>query len=164
MITSSIATNSRPSPDNMLENIKNYRKITDQLHTAAQPTVDEFNFIRQAGIELVINLAQSDSPNAIANEAQIAQDNGLDYIHIPVDFKKPDTEDLALFFNTMAQHTDKTILVHCAFNWRVSCFVYLYRVIKKNCDNETARQDMLSVWQPDETWQTFIRQCLTNTN
>jgi protein tyrosine phosphatase (PTP) superfamily phosphohydrolase (DUF442 family) len=146
----------------MLETIKNYRKITDKLHTAAQPTVDEFESIKQAGIEVVINLARADSPDAIINEVQIAQENGLDYINIPVDFKKPDRADLSLFFNTMEQHIDNTILVHCAFNWRVSCFVYLYRVIKQDCDNETAKQDMLAIWQPDETWQSFIDDCLSD--
>ena len=145
----------------MLETIKNYRKITDKLHTAAQPTVDEFESIKQAGIEVVINLARADSPDAIINEVQIAQENGLDYINIPVDFKKPERSDLSQFCYTMEQHINNTILVHCAFNWRVSCFVYLYRVIKQNCDNETAKQDMLAVWQPDETWQGFIDDCLS---
>jgi len=146
----------------MLETIKNYRKITDKLYTAAQPTVDEFKLIKLAGIEIVINLARADSPDAIMNEAQIVQENELHYINIPVDFKNPDSADLELFFNAMEQHSDKIALIHCAYNWRVSCFVYLYRVIRQDCDNETAKQDMLAIWQPDETWQCFIDDCLSN--
>ena len=146
----------------MLETIYNYHLISDKLHTSAQPTVDEFESIKKAGVEIVINLARADSPNAIANEAQVVQENDLHYIHIPVDFKKPDAADLELFFNAMDQHNDKTTLVHCAMNWRVSCFVYLYRVIKQDCDNETAKKDMLAVWQPDETWQSFIDDCLSD--
>jgi protein tyrosine phosphatase (PTP) superfamily phosphohydrolase (DUF442 family) len=146
----------------MLETIKNYRKITNKLHTSAQPTIDEFKLIKQAGIEMVINLARADSPEAIANEAQVIQENELHYINIPVDFKKPDRSDLDLFFKAMDQHSDKATLVHCAYNWRVSCFVYLYRVIKQGCDNETAIRDMLAVWTPDETWQSFIDLCLSN--
>jgi len=145
----------------MLETIYNYHQISDKLHTSAQPTVEEFETIKKSGIEIVINLARADSPNAIVNEAQIVQENDLHYIHIPVDFKKPDTTDLELFFHAMDQHSDKSTLVHCAMNWRVSCFVYLYRVIKQDCDNETAKQDMLSIWQPDETWQSFIDDCLS---
>lgn len=61
----------------------------------------------------------------------------------------------------MDQHRDEVTLVHCAYNWRVACFVYLYRVIKQACDNEIARQDMLAVWEPDETWQQFIDKCLS---
>ncbi len=148
--------------NNMLETINNYRQIADKLHTSAQPTIEEFETIKRAGIEIVINLARADSPNAIVNEAQIVQENDMHYINIPVDFKKPDTADLKLFFNAMDQHNDKTMMVHCAFNWRVSCFVYLYRVIKEDCDNETAKQDLLAIWQPDETWQSFIDNALLN--
>lgn len=77
----------------MLETIKNFHQISETLHTSAQPTVAEFEAIKQAGVEIVINLARSDSPDAIVNEIQIAQENGLHYINIPVDFKNPDTAD-----------------------------------------------------------------------
>ena len=146
----------------MLETINNYRQISDTLHTSAQPTVDEFKTMKKAGIEIVINLARADSPYAIVNEAQIVQENDQHYIHIPVDFEKPDAGDLELFFNAMEQNNDKVMLVHCACNWRVSCFIYLYRVIKLGCNNETAKQDMLAVWQPDATWQSFIDDSLSN--
>ncbi len=73
-----MAKNLRRSPTNMLETIKNYRKITDKLHTAGQPT-----------------------------------------------------------------------------------FVYLYQVIKQGDDMETAKQDLLAVWQPDAIWQVFIDDRLT---
>lgn len=72
----------------MLETIRQYRKINDKLHTSAQPYAEEFKLIKRAGVEMVINLARTDSPDAIANEAQIVKQNELDYIHIPVDFKK----------------------------------------------------------------------------
>lgn len=146
----------------MLEDIKTYRKIADTLHTAAQPTVDQFTSVKQAGIELVINLALPDSPDAIENEADLIQQCALDYIHIPVDFKKPMIADLEHFFQAMEQNKDKNVLVHCAYNWRVSAFVYLYRVIKQGCGEETAKQDMLAIWEPDETWQAFIDTALAD--
>lgn len=148
----------------MLETIKQYRKINNKLHTSAQPLVEDFKSIKQAGVRMVINLAKSDSPGAIVNEAQIVQENELDYIHIPVDFKNPKTTELISFFNVMEQNDEKSIWVHCAYNWRVSCFVYLYRVIKQDCAPETAKQDMLAIWNPDKTWQTFIDSCLSNSD
>jgi protein tyrosine phosphatase (PTP) superfamily phosphohydrolase (DUF442 family) len=140
----------------MLETLKNYRQISEKLHTSAQPEEGEFDAIKNAGIEIIINLARADSPNAISNEAQLVQENDMHYINIPVDFEKPDTNDLKLFFKIMNQYSDMTMLVHCAYNWRVACFIYLYRVINEKSNPEVARQDMLSVWQPDETWQSFI--------
>lgn len=146
----------------MLENIKTYRRISETLHTAAQPTADQFKSIKQASVDVIINLALPDSPGAIINESEVVQQCNMNYIHIPVDFKKPEATDLERFFQAMDQNKEKNVLVHCAYNWRVSCFVYLHRVIKQDCDEVTAKQDMLDVWEPDETWQVFIKLCLSN--
>jgi len=148
----------------MLEDIKTYRKISNNLHIAAQPTTEQFKLLKKAGVDLVINLALSDSPGAIKQEADVVQECAMVYIHIPVDFKKPEITDLEHFFQIMDQSKDKNVLVHCAYNWRVSSFVFLYRVIKQGCDQEIARQAMLEIWEPDETWQAFIDASLENKN
>ena len=140
----------------MLEILKNYHQISDRLHTSAQPTRKQFKIIKKSGVEVIINLALINSPNAIENEAQLVVENTMDYVHIPVDFEKPTTAELESFFNIMNQFIDKTILIHCAYNWRVSCFVYLYRVLENNITEERAKNDMLKVWEPDKTWQSFI--------
>ena len=140
----------------MLNELKNYYKISEMLHTSAQPTIDQFSRIRDSAIETIINLAEINSPDAIENEADIVYKNSMDYIHIPIDFEKPSVGELESFFNIMTQQSDKKILVHCAYNWRVSCFVYLYRILKKDVLREIAEKDMLNVWQPNETWQSFI--------
>ncbi|MCB0207439.1 MAG: hypothetical protein KDH89_21670, partial [Anaerolineae bacterium] len=41
-------------------------------------------------------------------------------------------------------------------NYRVSSFMYLYRVLRLGADEEAARWDLLSIWEPDERWSTFI--------
>ena len=140
----------------MLKELKNYYRISEILHTSAQPTVAQFSIIKDSNIETIINLAEINSPNAIENEAEIVRKNSMDYIHIPVDFEKPSTDELESFFNIMTQHSGKNTLIHCAYNWRVSCFVYLYRVLKKNVLKEIAEKDLLNVWHPNETWQLFI--------
>tara|TARA_R110000782_G_scaffold166829_1_gene258772 strand:+ start:3736 stop:4197 length:462 start_codon:yes stop_codon:yes gene_type:complete len=146
----------------MLENIKTYRRISKSLHTAAQPSTDQFQSIKQAGVDMIVNLALSDSPDAINNESEIVQECKMNYVHIPVDFKQPKLIDLKRYFQSMEQNKDKNVLVHCAYNWRASCFVYLYRVIKQDCDDDIAKQDMLAIWEPDTTWQSFINTCLAN--
>lgn len=140
----------------MLEILKNYHQISGRLHTSAQPTSEQFKLIKKSGVEVVINLALINSPNAIENEAQLVVENNMDYVHIPVDFKKPTNAELESFFNIMNQFINKKILIHCAYNWRVSCFVYLYRVLENNISDEQAKNDMLKVWEPDKTWQSFI--------
>jgi protein tyrosine phosphatase (PTP) superfamily phosphohydrolase (DUF442 family) len=145
----------------MLSSLNNYQKISDKLHTSAQPTVEEFKIIKQAGIEIVINLARADSPNAIPNEEELTQEYNMHYINIPVDFEKPDIHDIESFFLVMEQYAGKMMLVHCACNWRVACFVYIYRIIKLNCEQDVANKDMLAIWTPNETWDSFIILCLS---
>ena len=139
-----------------LEQIRNFYHLDEHTGTAGQPEAEEFQLIRQNGYKLVINLACHDSPHALENEARIAEKEGLEYIHLPVDFKAPTLQELEQFFTVMQRNDNRPVFVHCALNWRVSCFMYLYRTIRKGIPENIARNDLLQVWQPDQTWQDFI--------
>lgn len=136
--------------------------IDARLHTSAQPDKDQLLQLSQAGIELVINLAHDESPGAVADEAERIRSQGIPYINIPVDFNCPRLDDFNRFVEAINKHSDKTILVHCACNWRVSAFVYLYRLLVEQEERKRAEADMLAIWQPDETWQEFIIHCQEN--
>ena len=140
--------------------IKNYRRIDDSVATAGQPTAEQFPAIKAAGFETIVNLALADSPGAIDNEDALVRQLGLEYVHIPVEFKAPTPDRLRQFFEVMDTRKDKRVFVHCAYNFRVSAFVYLYRVIKGHCPAAEALTDMQAVWTPDDTWQAFIDQVL----
>jgi len=78
------------------------------------------------------------------------------YVHIPVQFSAPTHADLLAFFEVMARNEGETIWVHCAANMRVSAFLGLYRVIRQGWMHERAFALMNDIWQPDETWSSFI--------
>lgn len=147
-----------------LERIKNFYALEDHVATGGQPAPDQFAVIKDAGFDVVINLARTDSPGAVSNEGKIIQDLGMTYEHIPVDFKNPALADLDLFFHSMERHRGNKIFVHCAYNWRVSSFMFLYRTIKCHCPADEALRAMHAVWHPDRTWQTFIESALTSYN
>ena len=144
-----------------LRQIRNFYRIDKNTATAGQPTIEEFTIIKQNNLDLIINLAMKDSPGAISNEANIVTGLGLDYIHIPVDFKAPAISNLQQFFEAMEQNRDRNIFVHCALNWRVASFMFLYRTVKCNLSVAQAKHDLLAVWQPDHVWQSFINMALT---
>lgn len=144
-----------------LEQIKKYYKIDDRIATAGQPTKDQFVTIKEAGFDLVINLALSDSPNAIQNEEELVRKQDMLYLHIPVDFKAPTLNDLQYFFDAMEKYSDKLTFVHCALNMRVSAFMYLYKTIKVKCPPTEAISDLQNVWKPDKTWESFIDTALS---
>ena len=67
-----------------IEDIVNFLQVSDRLTTAGQPTVDQYPAIAAAGYEVVINLALTDSPNAVVDEGSLASNLGIEYIQIPV--------------------------------------------------------------------------------
>ncbi|MEE8321558.1 MAG: protein tyrosine phosphatase family protein [Gammaproteobacteria bacterium] len=145
-----------------LEQIRNFYRIDDRIATAGQPTVDQFNNIKLANFDLVINLALPDPPDAIEDEGDLMDKLGMDYIHIPVDFKAPTLDDLNAFFNAVDQNRDKRVFIHCALNLRVSAFMFLYRRIRQHISASDALPGLQAIWKPDITWQQFIASVLAH--
>ena len=146
------------------EQIRNFYVLGDDIATGGQPLPDQFAALKKAGFDMVINLALADSPGAVKNEVDIIHDLGMIYKHIPVNFHAPMPDDLDLFFRNMEFHRGKRIFVHCALNWRVSCFMFLYRTVKCGCPVEQAMRDLHAIWQPDAIWQHFIDTVLDSYN
>ncbi len=142
---------------NCLENMYNYLKISDKIATAGQPSSEEFLHLKQAGYQVVINLALEDSSNALPKEQEIVESQGMQYIHIPVIWEKPTEENLQEFIQVMKANADKKIFVHCAANKRVSAFIYLYRRTQEGIGDEAAKNDLHQIWIPNQTWQQFIQ-------
>ncbi len=142
----------------MIKNIANYYQINNSLATSGQPTTEEFELIKNAGYQVVVNLAMSCSTNAIAHEGVIVTDLGLVYIQIPVIWENPTIQDIELFFKVMQAFKDKQIWVHCAKNMRVSCFIYFWQKHILQLPETEARYPMNQIWQPTGVWQDLIEQ------
>ena len=139
-----------------IEAIFNYVKISDQLSTSGQPTVEQFGAIRDAGFASVINLLPSGLENSLDNEGEIVRGLGLDYTHIPVDFRGPKESDFDAFKSAMAASEGKNVWVHCAVNARVSIFVARYREEVMGEPKEQARSKIGEVWDPWGVWKAFL--------
>ena len=136
--------------------IYNYRRLSPTLTTSGQPDEAQFAALREAGVETVINLALVDSPRALADEAATLAALGLRYIHIPVEFSAPTEADFESFAAAMDALGGTPVHVHCAANWRVSAFLYRYRVERLGWPEDKARPDLDAIWAPDPVWQTFL--------
>jgi len=145
------------TPPALLSEIYNFRAIGERLGTAGQPTASQLRAVREAGFEVVINLALPTSDNALANEGSVVTRFGMAYVHIPVDFKTPTSQDFHAFCRVMAAFDGRRVFVHCAANKRVSAFVFLYRVLHQRAALAEAEQDLHAIWQPDEVWGRFVR-------
>jgi protein tyrosine phosphatase (PTP) superfamily phosphohydrolase (DUF442 family) len=141
-----------------IEDIYNFLKLSDAIATSGQPTEEQFLAIRESGYQIVVNLALPESPNALPDEKQVVEAQGMQYKNIAVVWDNPTLEDVAQFFSIMEDNSDKNIFVHCAANMRVSAFMYLYRRIHKGMSDKDARKDLEQIWLPNETWRKFIEQ------
>lgn len=150
------------STETSLSSILHFRKISERLGTAGQPTADQFAMIREAGYEVVINLALTTSDNALANEGSLVADLKMAYVHIPVDFARPTAADFEAFAGVLDAFRNRRVFVHCAMNMRVSAFVFIYRVLRGEATRVEALRDLKAIWEPDGTWARFIEERLVD--
>ena len=143
-----------------LQQILNYLPVSDTLGTAGQPTAEQFGSIAGAGYELLINLAMPDSTHALPNEPDLVRQAGMAYVHIPVVWEAPTLRDLDRFFEVMHRHEGHRVFVHCALNMRVSCFIFLYRVIRGGLLVSEAATMMRRIWEPNRVWSRFLEDAL----
>ncbi len=139
-----------------LNEIQNFLQISERLGTAGQPFRHQFPLLRQAGYQVVINLAQPDSWDAVPEEPEICRALGMEHFHIPVAWQAPTRQDFDQFCDLMDRLEERKVFVHCARNMRVSAFVYLYRLLRRGEPPDLCQPDLAKIWQPNEVWQKFI--------
>lgn len=139
-----------------IADICNFLDLEPLLATGGQPLEEELRALAAAGFELVINLALPTSDNALPNESEIVHALGMAYIPIPVVWEAPRPDDFARFCAAMEANTQRRRFVHCAANYRVASFIYLYRVMRLGWTPQRAERDLYAIWRPDATWRRFI--------
>ena len=137
---------------NALDHIRNFLRIDDGLATSGMPQPDDFAALRQAGFDVVINLALLSSDNALPNEGELVSAQGMTYVHIPVKFDAPLPSDFDRFTRVLDACAGQRVFVHCAANKRVSAFVFLHR-LRHGAGRGRAESDLLKIWQPDGVWR-----------
>lgn len=135
-----------------LSTVYNYVRITDNLATSGQIAYDQIASLKEAGYEVVVNLAVADE-GSNALEGFLATQAGLTYVQIPVSWREPALRDLQTFFDVMEMSKDRKVYVHCFANMRASAFTYLYRTLVQKVPEEQALADMNKVWDPMELEQ-----------
>lgn len=140
-----------------MKNILNYIKINELIATSGQPSIEEFKVIAQEGFEVVINLAMYNSSNSIENENKVVTDLNMSYFHIPVDFENPKLSDLKLFLNVLQSLGANKVLIHCAKNYRVTAFMYVYHKYILNTPFEKIDLSMFNIWTPSSAWQSLMK-------
>ncbi len=140
-----------------MQDILNYIKINELISTSGQPSEEEFIKIAQNDFEVVINLALHNATNAIENEDKVVTDLNMSYFHIPVDFENPKLSDIKLFLNILQSLGANKVWVHCALNYRVTAFMYVFHKYVLNTPFDEIDISMFEEWTPNENWQHILK-------
>jgi protein tyrosine phosphatase (PTP) superfamily phosphohydrolase (DUF442 family) len=143
-------------PPAELEGITNFRQYSATFASAGQPTADQLQAIADQGFERIVYIAFTNNTNALPDEDQIVKGLGMEYMQVPVDFSNPLPDDFYAFADSMQRNTGKKTLLHCQVNARATAFSFLYRVLYEDVPLAEAKEDMNTVWQPNEVWRDFI--------
>jgi len=140
------------------EDVFNYLQISEKLHTSGQPTAAQFESIKNAGFDHVINLLPEGHENALNGQAEILDLLGLPYTEIPVHWNNPTEDNFSDLVELLTEGADQKLWVHCAANARVSAFIYRYRRDVLGEDDTLARAEMLKIWNPNSlrVWKAFV--------
>lgn len=139
-----------------LKEIKNLLQVSDLVATAGQPTEEQLRDVAAEGFAAVINLGLMDPRYCLQDERASVLAAGMSYCHIPVEFGAPQQSQLEAFFAAMDSNADRKVFVHCAANYRVSCFVAMYGRARWNWSKAQADEYIGATWQPDQVWRDFM--------
>jgi uncharacterized protein (TIGR01244 family) len=142
--------------------IFNYIRIDELVATAGQPSEAQFREAREAGYEIVINLAPDGLETSLPDEGKLLEALGIEYHHIPVAWAEPRLEQLEQFEALMDSVAGRPTLIHCQANYRVTAFFAMYATFKLGWEDERADALIDRIWaaradyQMDENWKNFI--------
>jgi protein tyrosine phosphatase (PTP) superfamily phosphohydrolase (DUF442 family) len=143
-----------------LSALYHYRRISNKIATAGQPTSDQFQAIATEGFEIVINLGLKDADYALLDEQALVESLGLVYESIPVVWQEPTQQNFEQFVDCMHRYEGKKRFIHCAANMRVSVFVALFQIKQQGLPADQVLSELEEVWTPNKVWQSFINQTL----
>lgn len=136
--------------------ICNFKQVNENLACSGQPTEEQLKDVADNGYKVIINLALIGTKYSLPDEARSVAGLGLVYHHIPVQFDSPQVSELEEFLSLMQQHAGEKTLVHCAANYRASCFTGLYLLATHQLNPDEMTDFIESTWQPDRVWQQFV--------
>lgn len=145
-----------------VDDIYNFIRINESLATSGQPTAEQFRRAREAGYEIVINLAPDGLDTSLPEERALLGELGIEYHHLPVVWSEPRLDQLEAFGALMDAAAGRRALVHCQANYRVTVFFALYAAAKRGWTEAQADALIDRIWtsnpayRMDETWKGFI--------
>jgi protein tyrosine phosphatase (PTP) superfamily phosphohydrolase (DUF442 family) len=142
----------------------NFVAVAPRLATSGQPSAEALKGLASLGYQAVVYLAPSSVPSAVASEAELLSQQGIEFVHIPIPFGAPEEAHLLALAQALDRLRERTVLVHCEINMRASTIVFLYRAVHRGEDPASAYEAVAKVWSPRGVWHKLVVAQLAKNN
>ncbi len=147
-----------------LTEARNFYEYSDTVLTAGQPTADQLSTAAEDGVEVVISVVPENERIFNPEQGDILAAQGIEYIHVPVNWRSPDDAEFDRFLDAMNSVGDRKVLVHCWANARASALVYAHRAIEAPETQAGELENLSRVWaevagynlDANTTWQDYL--------
>ena len=143
--------------------VMNYHRVDERLLTGGHLVGDGLKTLQAEGVSVVVDLRDE----APLSEKQKYAEYGIEWINVPVAWKKPRPEDFTRFSEVMSEQDGEHVFVQCAANYRASAFTYICRVVVGGVDDQTALANLHAIWNPKQDnrkWNQYIEDILATTD
>ncbi len=137
--------------------IQNFYSYNENLSAGAQPTHEHIKALKEEGYEVIINISPMSTKNALKNEAQIAEEHKIDYIHFPVDCSNLKPFYYLTFKGIMNGLENKKVFVHCGGNIKSSNLIHMYHVLEKEINEAESLRTLKKIQNPEIKWFEYFR-------
>ena len=147
----------------MIEDIRNFLPLTQNLLSSGMPTAEQMKSIADAGVKVVINLAPFEPETDLKDEGALGRVTRNEVHQHSSGMGITYKQNLEAFMKAMDEHK----MTRCSFiaapTSVPSGFIMLYRVQCLGWKLEDAWKDLHRIWNPDEypVWKKFIEDNLS---
>ncbi len=95
------------------------KKVSDEFSAGGQPSPADLGQLAEQGFKSIVNLRSTDESGALANEHQLAEAAGLNYVNVPLQPTEANAELTAQVISEL-KHLPTPVYFHCGAGARAS--------------------------------------------
>lgn len=124
-------------PIDALSGVPNACQVLPHVVTGGQPSAEHFGALREAGVEVVIDLRDPMEPRS-CDQPELMRELGFEYVNIPITPATMTPENLDRVLTAVRSAGTRQMLVHCASGNRVGGALYPWLVLDHGFSEEDA--------------------------
>lgn len=136
-------------------NIPYWLPVDENLSLGAQPSAEGLEWLKDQGVDLIVNLNTPDARSYWPDEARMAAKLGINYVHMPLDCSTLTPRKYELLRGLLASNRNGRTFLHCAMNVKSSGMAHIYRVRELGHSPVEALESLKATPGHEPKWQAF---------